>query len=71
MQIFKLSALVLAAAVLAGCTNQTVGERALVGAAAGGLIAGATGNNVAGGAAIGGLANVAAACIADPNAPGC
>ena len=58
MRILTVSAL-LAVLAAAGCTNQTVGERALMGGAAGGLIAGATGNNVA------------AACLADPNAPGC
>ena len=70
MRILSVTAL-LAVLAAAGCTNQTVGERALMGAAAGGLIAGATGNNVAGGAAIGAIGNVAAACLADPNAPGC
>lgn len=70
MRILSITTL-LAVLVAAGCTNQTVGERALMGAAAGGLIAGATGNNVAGGAAIGAIGNVVAACVADPNAPGC
>jgi hypothetical protein len=71
MHFLKLGALVAVATLLAGCENQTVGERALTGALAGGLIAEATGGNAATGAAVGALGNVVAACVTNPNAPGC
>lgn len=52
MRILKLSVAPVLVLALAGCLD-TDGERALAGAAAGAIIADATGNSVAGGAAVG------------------
>ncbi|KAJ56498.1 hypothetical protein ACMU_06030 [Actibacterium mucosum KCTC 23349] len=52
MRIFKLAVAPVFVLALAGCLD-TDAERALAGAAAGALIADATGNNVAAGAAVG------------------
>ena len=75
MQILKVISAVALLGAVAGCTTPNGGgfgsndtERAVVGAIAGGVIAGATDNNVLTGAAIGGAAG---AFCDNLNVPGC
>lgn len=68
MQRIKAGVAVAAVLVVSGCMATTDGERAVIGAATGAVIASATDNDVATGAALGALAGV---FCDDLNVPGC